>query len=338
MKRVRPVCLILALAVAAPACLALLPLLGRTLFSPDVYLRIPTFTPGQSDSAALIFWGERFPKTLLAMIAGSGLALAGMTFQTLFRNSLATPYTLGVASGASFGASVFLFVAPVFAGCTTILVPGVTWFALAGAALATAVVYGLARGKDASSERMLLAGVAVSYFFSSMILALQYLADQSRTFQMIRWIMGGIDTCDTTQLTIVALLVGAALVVEFVFARELNLLLTGTERATAWGLAVGPFRLLLFFGTSMTVGAIVAVCGPVAFVGLMVPHLCRLVVGNDHRVLVPTVFLFGAIFLGVCFTISRIVMYPTILPVGILTSLMGGPFFLWLLLRRRERV
>lgn len=271
------------------------------------------------------------------MFAGSGLALAGLVFQTLFRNPLATPYTLGVASGASFGASVFLYAAPaMFAsgvGFAFFGIPGVTWGALAGALVATFVVYGLSAAGNASAERMLLAGVAVSYFFSSMILALQYMADQSRTFQMIRWIMGGIDACDRVQLTIVGIVVTITAITFFAQARELNLLLAGRERALAWGLSEKRFRLVLFFFASAVVGCIVAVCGPVAFVGLIVPHLCRLLIGNDHRFLVPAVCLSGAIFLSACFTAARILLYPTILPVGILTSLMGGPFFLWLLLR-----
>ena len=334
--------ILLVTVLLAPVALFLLPLCGRTFYSPGILLSFAETMEqfADADPMVQIFWGERFPKTLLAMMAGSGLALAGMILQALFRNPLATPYTLGIAGGASFGATLYLFYAtaltalgiPVFfLGVST-----VTWSAFTGAILATIIVFALSGGRDTGSGRMLLAGVAVGYFFSSLILCFQYVADQSRVFLMIRWTMGGIDQCDMRSLLTTGCCVGVSCIILFLFSRELNLLLTGEERATSLGLRVDVFRIFLFLLSSMIVAVIVAVCGPIGFVGLMVPHLCRLLVGNDHRLLIPVVFFFGATFLAFCHTLSRILLYPTILPVGMITSLLGGPFFLWILLSKKE--
>ena len=318
-----------------------LPLLGRTVYSPALWLpqteeRAAQRTEAESNRS-LILWRERAPKTLLAMIAGSGLALAGMALQALFRNPLASPFTLGTASGAAFGATLWQFFAPAGALLPFCGFSPVTWSALAGAALATGAIFALGRSRDISSEQMLLAGIAVSFFFSSLILALQYVSDVGRSFRMIRWTMGGIESLEPAQLIPVALTVALGAGLLFFFSRELDILLTGEERALSLGVEVGRMRVFLFLLASALVGVIVSVCGPIGFVGLMVPHLCRLMIGSEHRTLVPATALFGAIFLGVCFTLSRSILPTDALPVGIITALLGGPFFLWLLLSPKAR-
>lgn len=316
-----------------------LPLLGRTLYSPALWTASADDRAEAESNRAMILWRERAPKTLLAMIAGSGLALAGMALQALFRNPLASPFTLGTASGAAFGATLYQFIAGtgVIASAPFLGFPPITLASLAGSALATGVVFALSRSRDISSEQMLLAGIAVSFFFSSLILALQYISDVGRSFRMIRWTMGGIDALEGGRLIAIfsTVLIAAGLL--FFFSRELDILLTGEERALSLGVNVGRFRVFLFFLSSILVGVIVSVCGPIGFVGLMVPHLCRLMVGSEHRTLVPATALLGALFLGGCFTVSRTILRADILPVGIITSLLGGPFFLWLLLGRREK-
>lgn len=348
-RHISPSIFLIGLAALTVFALFALPLVGRTCYSPRLYFQKvqPTSVDRDSDGEGLptevrqmILRRDRFPKTFLAMIAGAGLALAGLTLQVLFRNPLASPFTLGVAGGAAFGATLWIHLAPwVGAWGMVGTVCGFsfgTWSAFLGALLATAVVFALFQRQDLSSDQLLLAGIAVSFLFSSLILALQYLADSSRSFQMIRWTMGEIDALDIHQLGPMAVAVVAAAAPLFFFSRELNILLTGEERALALGVSVGRFRLLLFFLSSALVAVVVAVCGPIGFVGLMTPHLCRLAVGSDHRVLVPTTALFGALFLACCFTVSRVALHPDILPVGVITSLFGGPFFLWLLLKRRN--
>jgi iron complex transport system permease protein len=254
-----------------------------------------------------------------------------MAFQAFFRNPLATPFTLGVSSGASLGAAVGVRFG---LGAAFLGFSGVSLCAMAGALLAISVVYGLTRIKrDCSTGAMLLAGVAVNFFFSSLILLIQYTADVYDTFRILRWLMGGLQMvgfgASLQVLPFVA--VGAGLLA--LQAGELNLLTTGEELAASRGVNIGRTKGLLFVCVSIMVGAVVSVCGPVGFVGLMCPHICRLIVGADHRRLLPATLLFGGAFLVVCDTVARTAFAPTELPVGIFTSLLGGPFFLWLLLR-----
>jgi iron complex transport system permease protein len=177
--------------------------------------------------------------------------------------------------------------------------------------------------------------VAVSFFFSSLILFLQYVSDPTRTFRMLRWVMGGLDKIVGfgDVLSVLPFVVTGCLIVLYL-VHELNLITTGDELASARGVEVNRTKLVVFFAASLMVGAVVAVCGPIGFVGLMAPHICRLLVGADHRWLTPATLLFGGAFLVLCDTVARTVMAPTELPVGIITALLGGPFFLWLLLRR----
>ncbi|MBN1395191.1 MAG: iron ABC transporter permease [Pirellulales bacterium] len=291
---------------------------------------------GADDSAADILWKMRIPRVLLSFLAGSALAAAGMVFQALFRNPLATPFTLGVASGASLGAAVCYHCGWSFA---LLGVSAVSISALLGAVLSIVLVYVLtSTGRQGSSTAtMLLAGVAVSFTFSSLILFMQYISDPSKSFQMLRWVMGGMRNVVgfSDVLNVFAFVVSGCLIVWYLLL-DLNLLSTGEDFAFTRGVNVNQAKAMLFFAVSLMVGAVVAVCGPIGFVGLMAPHICRLLIGPDHRLLYPAALLFGGVLLVVCDTISRIILAPTELPVGILTALLGGPFFLWLLLARRR--
>jgi iron complex transport system permease protein len=313
-------------------------LFALILFAVGALFLLPLVGAFPSQEVA-VYWQFRFQRTLLAMLAGGGLALSGLVFQAMFRNPLATPYTLGIASGASFGASLFLqsgiklgFAA---ASTTFLTIPLVSWGAFTGALLAMIFVFALSRFRDASSEQMLLAGVAVNFFFASLIVLLQYLSAPHDAVQMLRWTMGGVQNAvwrDNLQLAPAVL--GAGILLSS-FSRELNIIAMGNERAAALGVNVELFRAVLFVSTSLLVGAIVSVTGPIAFVGLMIPHITRMLVGASHQRLIPATFFFGAVFLAVCDTAGRTMFFPSQLPVGIITGLLGGPFFLWLLLRPR---
>lgn len=274
----------------------------------------------------------RIPRVLTAFLAGIALASSGMIFQALFRNPLATPYTLGISGGAALGASLWMRFAPamLFAG-----VSGTSIAGFLGALGAVALVYGLARVKNGfSSATLLLAGVAVNLFFSSLILLMQYFSDPGETFRMIRWLMGGFSVVGfTTPLNLIVFVV-AGLLIAALLTREMNLLLTGEELAGSRGVNVDRTKRLLFLSASLMTGAAVAFCGPVAFVGLMVPHICRQFIGSDHRKLFPAVILFGGAFMVICDGLARTLLAPVEMPAGLVTSLLGGPFFLWLLLRK----
>jgi iron complex transport system permease protein len=304
----------------------LAPLIGGQIVSIDSIL-----AARQDDPAAMIFWEIRLPRVCLAWVAGAGLAVAGMAFQAMFRNALATPFTLGVSSGASLGAAVGVRLG---LGATLLGFSGVTVGAMGGALLAIAIVYGLTRLKrNCTTGAMLLAGVAVNFFFSSLILLIQYTADFYDTFRILRWLMGGLQMVGfDSPLRVLPFVAGGSILLAALVG-ELNLLTVGEELAASRGVAVARIKTLLFLIVSAMVGVIVSMCGPVGFVGLMCPHICRLIVGPDHRRLLPATLLFGGAFLVICDTAARTAFAPTELPVGIFTSFLGGPFFLWLLLK-----
>jgi iron complex transport system permease protein len=197
-------------------------------------------------------------------------------------------------------------------------------------------VYGLARMKsNFSSSTLLLAGIAVNLFFSSLILLMQYFSDPGETFRMIRWLMGSHSAAGFSAPINLAIFTIMGLFFTALLTREMNLLLTGEELASARGLNVDRTKKILFFSASFMTGATVALCGPVAFVGLVVPHICRRLISSDHRKLFPAIILFGGTFMVICDGVARILLAPVEMPVGLITALLGGPFFIWLLLREK---
>ncbi|HEX4964638.1 MAG TPA: iron ABC transporter permease [Thermoanaerobaculia bacterium] len=284
-------------------------------------------------TAASIFWQIRLPRVLLALLGGAGLAVSGLGFQTLFRNSLAEPYTLGISGGAALGAVIALrFEEGQLLGLSLVALAS-----FAGALGATALIVGLAlRREGVETSTLLLAGVAVSLSCSAIILFLQYLADSTQTFRMVRWMMGGLSVVGYGGVLWLLpwVLGGSAMLLALRW--ELNLLLTGEEMAASRGVDLARLRFQILVATSLMIGALVAVAGPIGFVGLIVPHILRRFVGHDHLYLTPACILGGGAFLTLCDAGARTLMAPAELPVGILTALLGGPFFLWLLVWRRR--
>ena len=286
-------------------------------------------SPRGTDVAAQILWRIRVPRVLAGFIAGAALALSGMTFQAVFRNPLATPFTLGVSSGAAFGAAL-----AVMTGFTlgAVALTGQSLSAFAWAALSIGLVYGLTKVRRGfSTATMLIAGVAVNFFFSSLMLFMQYLSDFTQSFRMVRWLMGGVDAAGFQEVAVMAVFACAGSLVVFAHLAELDLLSMGDDIAAGRGVPVRRVRRLLFLSASLMVGGVVAVCGPIAFIGMMAPHICRLLVGPGHRTLAPVVLVVGGAFLVACDALARTVIAPAEIPVGVITALLGGPFFLWLL-------
>jgi iron complex transport system permease protein len=280
---------------------------------------------------AQIFFLARLPRALAATFVGGTLAVAGVVFQGLLRNPLATPYTLGVSAGAALGAMVAITFGAAWP------VGGVATASLAGAVIAVMVVYLLAsaRHRGLSTTVLLLAGVVLNAFFSALILFVQYLSNFADTYRALRWLMGDLDVASYLPLLVALPFIVVAGVAFAWLARPLNLLSLGTEAAGSRGVNVALAQRVAFFSASLATGAAVSVGGPIGFVGIIVPHFVRLLVGADHRLVLPGSAFIGGAFLVVCDAVARTAFAPLELPVGIVTALIGGPFFLWLLLRQR---
>ncbi|GGS22690.1 hemin ABC transporter permease [Streptomyces aureoverticillatus] len=286
--------------------------------------------PGTDD---LIVWQLRVPRALLAALVGAGLGLVGTAVQALVRNPLADPYLLGISSGASLGAVGAIVLG---AGAGGVLGIGLSGAAFAGALVTFALVWAVARrGGGFAPLRLVLAGVAVGQFLSGFTSYLVLQAgDEQQTHSVLFWLMGSLSGASWPLLAVPAAVVPAALLLLQARARALNALLMGDETAAGLGVDVVALRRELFVVTSVLTGVLVAVSGAIGFVGLMVPHACRLVVGGDHRRLLPVSALFGAVLLVVVDIVCRTALDTQELPVGVVTSLIGAPALLFLLDRR----
>jgi len=276
----------------------------------------------------------RLPRITLAVLVGAGLAAAGTVFQGVFRNPMADPYIIGVSAGAALGAT-----AAIVSGATMAVagLSSVTLFAFAGALGVTLLVYRLAWARgDVTVEHLLLAGVAVGAFLGAIISALQLLGGESLQ-QVIFWLMGGFSGRTWAHVGLAAPYVAAGYVIARLLARDLNLMAMGDETARSLGVPVGRSRTLLIVAGSLMAAAAVAVSGLIGFVGLVVPHLMRLLTGPDHGRLLPAAALAGGITLLLADGLARSIAAPAEIPVGIVTAALGAPFFLYLLRRHRKR-
>jgi len=318
--------------VLAAGAILLAPLIGSTHIS--LRRAFDRSVPFGDNVDAQIFFIARLPRTLAGALVGSLLASAGVVFQGLLRNPLATPFTLGVSAGAALGAMLAIAFGWSFAWAGASAAAAASFI---GSLAAVGIVYALARARHRglSTNVLLLAGVTMNAFLSALILFVQYFADASQTYRILRWLMGDLDVSSYQPLVTALPLALVSLATFGWLARPLNLLSLGDESAQTRGLDVATAQRTAFISASLATGAAVSVGGPVGFIGIVVPHLVRLIVGPDHRLVLPASALFGAAFLVGCDVLARTVMAPIELPVGIITALIGGPFFLWLLVRKR---
>ena len=275
----------------------------------------------------------RLPRALLALWTGGALALSGVLFQALLRNPLATPYTLGVSGGASLGA-----VLAIFFGWNAIgKISAVSFSACVGSAAVLFLIVGISsEGRKMSSVGLLLAGVTIETMCGAVILFLSNLVGFLKSFSVTRWLMGGIDAPAYSTLFWLSVVLAPVCALIFWFSREWNLLAVGETWAATRGLSTSRLLLIGCITGSILTGAVTSLTGPIGFVGLIVPHALRLWVGADHRILAPCSFLVGAAFVVLCDLFSRTILAPVEIPVGIITALLGGPFFIWMLRRRRR--
>ena len=278
-----------------------------------------------------IIWELRLPRALLAAVCGAGLALCGVMLQSLLRNPLADPFILGVASGASTGA-VSVVVLGVGAGAL-----GMAAGAFVGAVTAFGLVLLLAIASGGGMDRMILAGVAATQLFSALTSFIVFRsADAEQTRGVLFWLLGSLSSASWRDVAVCAALVAVGTIVCWLCAGTLDAFLFGQDAAASLGVAVARIRLLLLVITALVTAVIVSTSGAIGFVGLVLPHAARALVGTRHRVLVPTATILGAIFLVWVDTAARVVIAPQELPVGVATAIVGVPAFVVILLRRRR--
>jgi iron complex transport system permease protein len=278
----------------------------------------------------------RFPRVLMGFFVGAGLAAVGVTLQALLRNPLADPYVLGVSSGSALGVSLAILFG---IGSTFMLLPILPLFGFAGGLMALLLIYRLAQSKSRLPiHSLLLAGVILNAILTAFIMFITSILEPNRSAGLMAWLMGSLTAPNYPALGIFLLYVLCVLVMLMRKAQSLNMLTLGEETARSLGVETEGIKKWLFVLTAVLTGAIVSVSGMIGFVGMVVPHAVRLVIGSDHRLLLPASALVGGMFLAVADTIARTIMAPAEIPVGIVTALTGGPFFLYLLLWRKDRM
>jgi len=290
-------------------------------------------TPNWDPVTEVIVMDVRLPRIILGILVGAALAVAGATYQGLVRNPLAEPYTLGVSSGAAVGAGIVLVLGLQNTFLKGLLLP-VTAFA--GGLLATLAVYRLARiGNKIQAETLILAGVVMNAFMAAIFSFLVTIAGDNLR-QVINWHMGCLALVNWQYVLLLTPYVLVCFVVIWSYSRDLNCLALGDESAAQLGVAVEKTKRILLLAAALITGAAVSVSGTIAFLGLIVPHLVRIVLGPDHRILFPVTALAGAIFLLWADTLARVVFAPSEIPVGVFTAILGGPFFAYLLRKKRR--
>lgn len=278
---------------------------------------------------------SRLPRIFAAVFTGGALSLAGLLMQGIFRNPLVSPYTLGVSNGAAFGACLAIVLGYFITklAFSTWLVP---CFAFAFAVLTMLIVYGISKAAGQSTRTLILTGSAISYLFSALVSGLKYAVDISTLPELVFWQMGSLTGLDWKIVGILLTALGISTLVAMIKAWDLNVMALGKDEASALGVNYRRMQTLTFTLATLLTATAVSFTGVIGFVGLVAPHITRMLLGNDYRYNIPASVLLGSVLLLLSDTVARTVLAPTVLPVGIVTSLIGVPFFLYLVVRRRR--
>ncbi len=275
-----------------------------------------------------IFWDIRFPRTLLAFFTGAILSMGGLIFQSVFRNPMGTPFTLGVASGATLFTAIGIILGFSFF---------ISIFAFMGAILTIIILFLVAnRFKSYDTSSLLLVGIALSFFYSASLMVMFFISDLNQSYEIVRFTMGSLDIVGFSNIYIISL---SALFVLFMIKRysyELKLLLTSYEFAQLKGINVKKVNYILLFSVSVGVGVAVSITGPIGFVGLIVPHILKTIYQKSNDKLVAQSFFYGGAFLVICDLIARNMGSSSDIPIGVVTSFLGAPFFIYLIIKRKR--
>ncbi len=318
---------------------ALIDLVNGVLAYVDQYfpvgLRLETMTPHNS-IASVIVVDMRMPRILLAILTGVSLAVAGAVMQGILRNPLVSPFTLGLASASSFGAALMIVLGasialPFIAGDSAVVVS-----AFLCGCLSMFIIYGVSRMRGTSQATLILSGVVIGYIFQAGVLILKYISNNEKLKELVVWLMGGMWSANWDTILILTPITLFCVIAMGLMAWSLNALSAGDDIAKSLGIKVERLRLICLFLTTLAASSCLAFTGVIGFIGLMAPHICRMLIGNDYRYLIPCSGFMGAIILVVSDTFARTIMMPIEIPVGIIMYVMGGVFFLYLILRGKE--
>lgn len=289
------------------------------------------FSTAESDSVLhSIIWRIRFPRVLLATVVGATLSLGGLVFQALLRNSLAEPFILGISGGSAIGAIIGILL-----GLSRF--PGICFTAFVGSLGTLALILVMSSGKSIlRKDALLLSGVMVNAFCSAIIMFLVSITQDARLHNIIFWLMGDLSAADLPQVVVLCAILIPCFILVFVFSHAMNLLMMGKDMAQTMGINIKAVTLILLVVTSFMVSATVSFSGLVGFVGLVIPHLLRLILGPDHRFMVPACLFGGAAYLVLCDLLARTLPQQGELPAGVITALIGAPLFIILLKKSRK--
>ena len=283
-----------------------------------------------------IFFDIRIPRVLMATIAGGTLAISGAALQALFRNPLASPFTLGISGGASLGALIAIR-SGLAIGILGFSVVSISAFIFS--ILTMIFVYSVSKvGGVVATGRLLLAGVVANFLYAAIVMFIQFFSSFTESLQTMRWIMGSLDVVgfDTVWKSLIFVIPGCAILLSL--TKDMNLFGLGDDVASSLGVNIRRMEKKIYFATSLAAGAVISVTGPIGFVGLIIPHILRMILGVDNRIILPCSFLLGAAFLTAADTVSRTIISPVEIPVGIITASIGGVFFLWLKIRTKKEI
>jgi len=307
--------------------LSVSPFIGKIINNSNQYIfSIFDFSEQQKE----IIYNIRLPQTLMAFFTGFALAVCGLMYQTIFQNDLASPYTLGVSSGAAVAAVISIKFNIIF---NFAFFSNIGIFAFLGGILTLTLLFFFSSfSKAFNNFSLLLTGIALNLFFSALILLFFYMSNFNETFRIQRWLIGTIEEVRLNDALIFGTVVFCAFLVIYYFREDLNLIsITNDEVSRSRGLNVVKFKILMLIINTLLVSLVVAFCGPIGFIGLICPHIAKLLFGYNHKISLIASGIVGAITLTLCFTIARLIVFPSIIPVGVITSLIGAPFLIVLI-------
>jgi len=290
------------------------------------------FTSGYFTTEEIVVWQLRLPRIFLGIIAGIGLGLAGAVMQAILRNPLASPYTLGISSGAGFGASLAILAGAGILGGKYLIVGNAFVFAL----LVSFIILALSSRKGATPETMILAGIAMMYLFGAMTTILQYFGEAEAVKEAVFWMIGDLNRASWPVVTIILGVLACCAPLLMLKSWDLNVMGAGDETAKSLGVNVKRIRVITMVLSTLLVATIVCNTGTIGFIGLVAPHMTRLAIGGDNKYVLPVSGLLGAIILISADLVARTIIAPVILPVGAVTAFLGAPLFLYLIMRRRR--